>query len=348
MRYTNGGYIGYAPTPSVSGELDGIWRYTDVTKNVRNNNWHVSTIPSNARISPSSVVETTGTSITLTCLFDNDLSGFLETFQWQTSLNNSIWTNISGQNNSTLIFSMASGDNNTYRRCKIDRGFKSVFATPAEIYVALNTITISLQPDNLTLYAGEAGGSFTVAASIDSEATINYQWQVSTDGGSSWSNAPGTSTNASYSVTPPPYSSNGYKYRCYLTAIGATPATSNEATLTVENVTIVITDQPDGNSCQDNSSPTFTVQAYIYPIGTLSYEWYKSLNSDGSWSLITNSDTGFTQVDSGGGGYSTSTLTIDCTTQSSNLYLKCRVYWSIIETYSNTVIYDATEYNPFI
>jgi len=338
MRYTNGGYIGYTPTPSVSGELDGIWRYTDVTKNIRNNNWHVSTIPSNARISPSSVIETTGTSITLTCLFDNDLSGFLETFQWQTSVNNSIWTNISGQNNSTLIFSMASGDNSTYRRCKIDRGFKSVFATPAEIYVALNTITISLQPDDLTLYAGDTG-SFSVTASVDSAATINYQWQVSTNNGSTWSNAPGTSTNASYSVTPP-YSSNGYRYRCYLTAIGATPATSDEAILTVNNVTIVITSEPTDNYCLYNSSPTFTVQAYIYPIGTLSYEWYKSSSSGGPWSLITSSDAGFS-------GYSTNILTIDCTTQSSNLYLKCRLYWNIIETYSNTVIYDDTEYNPF-
>lgn len=338
MRYTNGGYIGYAPTPSVSGELDGIWRYTDVTKNIRNNNWYVSTIPSNARISPSSVTETTGTPITLTCLFDNDLSGFVETFQWQTSLNNSIWTNISGQNSTTLEFTMTSGDNSTYRRCKIDRGFKSVFATPSEIYVALDTITISDQPDNLTLYAGETG-TFTVVAGIESGATINYQWQVSTNGGSSWSNAPGSSTSASYSVTPP-YSNNGYLYRCYLTAAGATPVTSDSATLTVNDVTIVIGSEPQNNYCMYTSYPTFSVSAYIYPTGTLSYEWYKSSSSGGPFSLITSSDTGFS-------GYSTPTLTIDCSTQSSNWYLKCRLYWSIIETYTTVVIYDDTEYNPF-
>lgn len=329
MRYSNGGYIGYAPTPSVSGELDGIWRYTDVTKNIRNNNWYASTIPTNARISPSSVSETTGTSVTLTCLYDNDLSGFLETFQWQTSLNNSVWTNISGQNNSTLIFSMASGDNNTYRRCKIDRGFKSVFAASSEIYVALNTITISSDPENLTLYAGDTG-SFTVTASIDSEATINYQWQVSTNGGSTWSNAPGTSTNASYSVTPP-YSSNGYKYRCYLTAIGATPATSDEATLTVTNNTIYIMSQPYSQNCS-YGDPTFTVGAMIDYGSPLLYAWYKSSSSGGPWSLITSSDAGFT-------GYSTSSLTVDCETQTSNWYLKCRVYWSIIELYTDVVLY---------
>lgn len=341
MRYSNGGYIGYAPTPSISGELDGIWRYTDVTKNIRNNNWYSSTTPTNARISPSSVTETTGTSITLTCLFDNDLSGFVETFQWQTSLNNSIWTNISGQNNNTLLFTMASGDNNTYRRCKIDRGFKSVFATSAEIYVALDTITISIQPDNLTRYAGETA-NFTVVAGVESEATINYQWQVSTNGGSSWSNAPGSSTSASYSFVPP-YSYNGYLYRCYLTATGAAPITSNSATLTVDNVTIFIGDPPDNNSCGYDSGgyPTFSVSAYIYPTGILSYAWYKSTSSDGPWSLITSSDTGFS-------GYTTSTLTIDCSTQSSNWYLKCRLYWSIIEIYTNPpVIYDDTEYNPF-
>lgn len=328
MRYSNGGYIGYAPTPSTSGELDGIWRYTDVTKNIRNNNWYVSTIPSNARISPSSVTETTGTSITLTCLFDNDLSGFVETFQWQKSLNNSIWTNISGQNNSTLVFTMASGDNSTYRRCKIDRGFKSVFATSAEIYVALDTITISDQPDNLTLYAGDTG-SFTVIASVDSEATINYQWQVSTNGGSSWSNAPGSSTSASYSVTPP-YSNNGYLYRCYLTATGAAPATSDSATLTVTNNTIIIMSQPMSQNCT-YGDPTFTVSAMI-DYGSLSYAWYKSTSSGGTFSLITSSDAGFT-------GYSTSSLTVDCETQTSNWYLKCRVYWSILEDYTNVVLY---------
>jgi hypothetical protein len=336
MRYTNGGYIGTGVLPLSSGEFDGIWRYyTDVTRNIRNNKWCVSTIPANARVSPSSVVETTGTLITLNCLYDNDPYGFIESFQWQLSSNNITWSNISGAISGSYIFTMTSGNDNTYYRCKIDRAFKNVFSVSSSISVGLNTITISDHPDNSTVYAGEQT-TFYVIASVDGGATINYQWQVSTNGGSSWSNAPGSSTSASYSVTPP-YSSNGYLYRCYLTASGATPATSNSATLTVNDNPIYIGNQPFSGSCF--SPPVnFSIAAYIYYGSPLSYQWYKSSSQSGPFTAITN--------DSGFSGADTSSLTIDCTQQTSNLYIKCKVYWTIIEQYSDTVLYDATVYTP--
>jgi hypothetical protein len=79
-------------------------------------------------------------------------------------------------------------------------------------------------------------GSSTAVASLSVSAyysanTITYQWQVSTDAGSTWSNVSGaTSATLSLSVTA---ADNGKRYRCVLSATGASSVTSNSATLTV-------------------------------------------------------------------------------------------------------------------
>lgn len=95
-------------------------------------------------------------------------------------------------------------------------------------------VFISTQPTDLTRVA-PATATFTVAATIEPTGTITYQWQRSTDGGTSFTNvATGTGgTTASYTTEATSAGMNGYKYRCIVGASGAPNVTSSVATLTV-------------------------------------------------------------------------------------------------------------------
>jgi hypothetical protein len=93
-------------------------------------------------------------------------------------------------------------------------------------------------------YASQSGGAFsylqvgasTAVASFSVSAffsgnTLTYQWQLSTDAGTTWANISGaTSPTLSFSATA---ADNGKRYRCVLSATGVASVTTNSATLTV-------------------------------------------------------------------------------------------------------------------
>jgi hypothetical protein len=94
-------------------------------------------------------------------------------------------------------------------------------------------------------YASQSGGAFsylqigsaTAVASFSVSAffsgnTITYQWQVSTDAGSTWANVSGATT-PTLSLSGLTAADNGKRYRCVLSATGASSVTTNSATLTV-------------------------------------------------------------------------------------------------------------------
>lgn len=110
--------------------------------------------------------------------------------------------------------------------------------------------SIATQPANATI---ECGGntSFTVAGSANSGIS-SYQWQVSTDGGTTWANVTNGgvysgATTATLTLTNLPVTPyNGYKYRVVLEFACTTPSTvtSNAATLTVNQLTAVVSPNP--------------------------------------------------------------------------------------------------------
>lgn len=100
------------------------------------------------------------------------------------------------------------------------------------------TIAISVQPANATM-AAAATTTFTVTAAATPTAALTYQWQVSTNGGTSWASVAGGmytgGTTATLTVGDGVDSSglNGYQYRVVVSSSGATSVTSSAATLTV-------------------------------------------------------------------------------------------------------------------
>jgi hypothetical protein len=98
--------------------------------------------------------------------------------------------------------------------------------------------TISVQPTARTSTFNSTA-NFTVTATSPDSGTLGYQWQVSTDSGGTWNNAPtgsGATTN-SYTTATLAMVANGYRYRVNVTNTknGATSAavTSSAVTLTV-------------------------------------------------------------------------------------------------------------------
>lgn len=124
---------------------------------------------------------------------------------------------------------------------------------------------ISGQPGAETVCVG-SGATFTVTAS----GVLSYQWQVSTDGGNSFTNISGANA-ATYSIAAVTAGQNNNRYRVILTGQCNT-TTSSAAALTVQQAP-AITGQPEAATLCEGSNVTFNVASS----GTgLSYQWQVS------------------------------------------------------------------------
>jgi hypothetical protein len=87
------------------------------------------------------------------------------------------------------------------------------------------------QSVKLNLAGSAIAATFSVSAYL-SGGTLTYQWQVSTDAGTTWSSVSGA-TSATLSLSGLTTADNGKRYRCIVSATGVASVTTNSATLTV-------------------------------------------------------------------------------------------------------------------
>jgi hypothetical protein len=112
---------------------------------------------------------------------------------------------------------------------------------------------VTTDPTNVSVPAGGTA-TFTAAASGTPAPTV--QWQVSTNGGSSFSNISGA-TSTTLSVTGTTVSENGYEYRAVFTN-SVSSATTTAGTLTVTGTAPSIT-SADNKTFTVGSAGSFTV-----------------------------------------------------------------------------------------
>jgi hypothetical protein len=116
---------------------------------------------------------------------------------------------------------------------------------------------ITTHPQN-TSVCQNSNTSFTVVTD-GSPAVTAYQWQVSTNGGSTWNNVLPSAvyqnpTSQTLGLIGTPLGYSTYQYRVILTTAGPCPITSNPATLTVNPVpTANITPDPLGEFCNGDT-----------------------------------------------------------------------------------------------
>ena len=97
------------------------------------------------------------------------------------------------------------------------------YTIPNPDYVTISPINITTQPVNITTCELQGTATFTIVSS----AVTGYQWQVSTDGGITFTNIINNAiysnaTTAVLSVANPTAAMSGYRYRVYLTRTGNT------------------------------------------------------------------------------------------------------------------------------
>ncbi|HUI30564.1 MAG TPA: right-handed parallel beta-helix repeat-containing protein [Candidatus Acidoferrales bacterium] len=156
------------------------------------------------------------------------------TVQWQVSTNGgSTWNNIGGATSTTYSFTTASTDNGKEYRAVFTNTVSSVNSNAAILTVDFAP-TVTTNPANDTVVVGNSA-SFTSAANGNPAPTV--QWQVSTDGGTTWTNVPGA-TGTTYSFVAS-ITENGYEYRAVFTN-GVSSATSNPALLVVKDNSLAV------------------------------------------------------------------------------------------------------------
>ncbi len=185
----------------------------------------------------------------------------LPTYQWQSSPDGVIWTDVAGATGASHGTGATSvGDNGTQFRCKITNSVGTLASAAALLTVnaALVGPSFSLQPSDQAVAAG-TNASFTVAAGGNPVPT--YAWERSNNGGGTWTTVPGAAS-ATYSFATV-LADDGAQFRAKATNSVAV-ATSNVAHLSVSSLVPTLasinpTSGPAGTSVTltgTNFSPT--------------------------------------------------------------------------------------------
>jgi hypothetical protein len=162
---------------------------------------------------------------------------------------------------------------------------------------------ITANPVNSSIYA-TGSTSFSVTASGTSPG---YQWQVSTNGGSSFTNlsnvVPYSGINAAtLTINPTSNGMNGYLYKCIVTGSCTPSDTSNSGQLTVTSAPITTTPGTVSSSCTGNLNIPINVTncnnvgsislTMIYDTSKMSFEGYNSVNNALSGGMLVVNRTG--------------------------------------------------------
>jgi hypothetical protein len=154
--------------------------------------------------------------------------------QWQYSINGgSTWANISGATATSYQLTAAFSENGYLYRAVFQNASGSAASAGATLTVTNGTISTTGAPAITTDPVGDTasvGGSASFSAAASGNPTPSVQWQVSSNGGTSWANATGAnSTSYDFTATS---GENNDEYRAVFTnPLGSAYTTA--ATLTV-------------------------------------------------------------------------------------------------------------------
>jgi uncharacterized repeat protein (TIGR01451 family) len=199
------------------------------------------------------------------------------TVQWQVSTNGgTTFSNITGATSTTLSFTTSAGQNGNQYRAVFTDACGGATTTAATLTVNTGP-GISLQPMAQTVCSGATA---TFNASATGSPTPTVQWQVSTNGGTTFSNMTGaTSTTLSFTTSA---GQNGNQYRAVFTNTAGSTNT-NAALLTV-NTAPAITLNPLSHTVTSGQTATFTAGASGQPTPTV--QWQVSTNGGATFSNI--------------------------------------------------------------
>jgi alpha-tubulin suppressor-like RCC1 family protein len=147
---------------------------------------------------------------------------------------------------------------------------------------------ITHQPTNVTVEEGQNAIFEATAAGLPAPTV---QWQVSTNGGTSWNNVSGA-TSPQLTVKAPPSSSSGQEYRAiFKNTIGS--VTSSSATLTVQSRPVVKTSPFDSTTIEGQDAKFLAIGSGA---PTPTEQWEVSTDGGGTWNAIAGANSEFLTV----------------------------------------------------
>lgn len=200
--------------------------------------------------------------------------GASPTYQWYVSTNGGItYTLLPGETFSTLnLTAITTAMNNNLYRVVVSNTCPSTITSNA-VELSVNSMAeINTQPADVSICPG-SNTSFSVAAA---GTGLSYQWQVSTNGGSTFTDIAGA-TSSSININDVTSVMNNNLYRVVIMNIcSPTGIISNVAKLTVLQPVIIEIQPADVTGCINGNS-TFSVVATG---SNLTYQWQVSVDGN--------------------------------------------------------------------
>lgn len=223
---------------------------------------------------PNPVVANAGQSATFTAAASGNPAPAV---QWQISTDGgTTFNDILGATSTTYSFTAEPAESGDQYRAVFTNSVGTVDTDPALLTVDSLPV-VNTQPTSVTVNEGQQA-TFTAGAVGRPSPTV--QWQLSTDGGTTFNNI-GAATSTTYSFTTAA-GENGNQYRAAFTNSVGT-AYSAPATLTLRTLP-VITTQPANTSAHERTVARFSAAASSYP--TPSVQWQVSTNGGTTFTNI--------------------------------------------------------------
>ena len=205
-------------------------------------------------------------------------------YQWESSTNNSTWSSISGATQQD--YQPASINSTTYFRRRVSSGVCNVASSSVAIVVtpALSNNTIS---SDQTICIGSSATTLTGSSVAGGNGTLSYQWQFSTDNGTSWVNVPSNGNSSSYS---PGAISTSTMYRRIVSSGACTLISGNTITITVLPALANFSISASQQICEGNPTALLVGELPTGGNGVYTYQWESSTNNS-TWNTITGVNT---------------------------------------------------------
>jgi hypothetical protein len=192
---------------------------------------------------------------------------------WNSIANGGIY---SGSTTSTLTLTgVTSTNNGSQYQCVISGTAPCLNLTSSSATLTISSTAISVHPVNQTICVTAGTATFSITTT---GTTPSYQWQVSTNSGSTWADIT-NETSSSLSLTGLTLTDNGNLYRCLLNS-GA--ITSNSASLSVNAASVAGTISSDQAICSSASAANITL------LGNTGIIQWQVSSDNSSFANITN------------------------------------------------------------
>ena len=242
------------------------------------------------------------------------------TYQWQYSSNGgSTWKNSTASAAQKADFSIAGTTSNAklLYHCVITNAYGSVTTDAVRATIADAKPVILTQPTDTTVESGVRAYFTVVASGVD----VTYQWQYSSNGGSTWKNSTAAAAKTNQLSIAGNPSNAKLLYRCAVTnAMGTTY--TNTVRVTISDIAPIILTQPTDTTVELNKRAYFSVKVSGADV---TYQWQWSSNGGETWK------------DSTASAAKTADLSIAGTAGNAKLLYRCVVTNAYGTVYTNQV-----------